>query len=363
MNESGNEPKLSSGDGTSEGLFVGMPMEEDMVKNISVSDYSSEEDIPAVASVSLSPVLLQEKDGNLNDQFERSEDKKSLPVSAEDSTGDSQSSDDSIVEVSSPLTARSVSSTSSSSSSSDELSPNGTTKRRCSATKKCTAPVAFCIFEYVYFARPDSIFEGHSVYDVRYKTGELLALEHPVEADFVCCVPTTASVAAKGFASKSGLPYQDLLYRSHFVGRSFIESDQNTRKRTVLRKFSLYSENFVRGKRVVLVDDSLVRGTTIEPIVEMIKNAGALEVHFRVASPPIRHPCYMGINIPTREELAANRAPLDLLASKWNLDSLKYLSLEGLHAAVNDGIVLEENRTVGHCTACLDGIYPVELDW
>ncbi|KAF2357249.1 Amidophosphoribosyltransferase [Trinorchestia longiramus] len=237
------------------------------------------------------------------------------------------------------------------------------TKRRCSAAKKCTAPVAFCIFEYVYFARPDSVFEGHSVYEVRYNTGVRLAVEHPVVADFVACIPTTASVAAKGFSNKSGLPYMDVLYRSHFVGRSFIESDQNTRKRTVRRKFSLYSESNVRGKRVVLVDDSLVRGTTIEPIVEMLKNAGALEVHLRVASPPIRHPCYMGINIPTKEELAANRAPLDQLAANWGLDSLKYISLEGLRAAVNDGLVLEESRTVGHCTACLDGIYPVELDW
>jgi len=217
-------------------------------------------------------------------------------------------------------------------------------------------PSAFCIFEYVYFARPDSYFEGQQVYAVRFTCGETLGREAPVEADIVSCVPDSALPAARGYAQQLGLPYVDVLYKSRYVGRTFIQPCTSSRKKSVIQKFAALTEN-VKGRRVVLVDDSVVRGTTVAPIVKLIRDAGAKEVHIRVASPPIRHPCYMGINIPTRGELVANKMPLEDLAGHFGVDSLQYLSVEGLRASVREGATAGPGA--GHCTACLSGEYPV----
>uniref|UniRef100_A0A673VZ86 Amidophosphoribosyltransferase n=1 Tax=Salmo trutta TaxID=8032 RepID=A0A673VZ86_SALTR len=231
---------------------------------------------------------------------------------------------------------------------------------------------AFCIFEYVYFARPDSIFEGQMVYTVRQRCGRQLAIEAPTEADVVSTVPESATPAALGYAQQSGLPYVEVLCKNRYVGRTFIQPNTRLRQLGVAKKFGALTDNFT-GKRVVLVDDSIVRGNTISPIIKLLKEAGATEVHIRVASPPIRFPCYMGINIPTKEELIANRPEFEDIAGYIGATSVRYLSVEGLLSAVQGGIPplqgkderinTKASRSVGHCTACLTGKYPVELEW
>ncbi|XP_053559913.1 amidophosphoribosyltransferase [Bombina bombina] len=235
-------------------------------------------------------------------------------------------------------------------------------------------PSAFCIFEYVYFARPDSIFEGQMVYSVRRRCGQQLAVEAPVDADLVSTVPESATPAALGYAEKCGMQYVEVLCKNRYVGRTFIQPNMRLRQLGVAKKFGVLSDNFT-GKRVVLIDDSIVRGNTISPIIKLLKDSGAKEVHIRVASPPIRYPCYMGINIPTKEELVANRPEFKNLASYLGADSVVYLSVEGLTSAVREGIksLKEEQNglngtsarpsSIGHCTACLTGDYPVELEW
>ncbi|KAF4070940.1 hypothetical protein AMELA_G00279170 [Ameiurus melas] len=233
-------------------------------------------------------------------------------------------------------------------------------------------PPAFCIFEYVYFARPDSIFEGQMVYTVRQRCGRQLAIEAPTDADVVSTVPESATPAALGYAQESGLPYVEVLCKNRYVGRTFIQPDTRLRQLGVAKKFGALTDNFA-GKRVVLVDDSIVRGNTISPIIKLLKEAGATEVHIRVASPPIRFPCYMGINIPTKEELIANKPEFKDLANYIGATSVRYLSVEGLVTAVQSGIEPYENeqisssskvsRKLGHCTACLTGKYPIELEW
>jgi amidophosphoribosyltransferase len=264
------------------------------------------------------------------------------------------------------------------------------------------SPSAFCIFEYVYFARPDSLFEGQMVYAVRERCGRQLAKEAFVEADIVSTVPDSATPAAFGYAWQSGRPYEEVLYKNSYVGRTFIKPAQ--RNQSVDLKFGVVTSN-VAGKRIVLIDDSIVRGTTMKPIVALLKRAGAKQVHIRVASPPLHYPCYMGINIPTRDELIANRLNLQQLASHIGADSVVYLSIDGLVKAVGEGrrhpdttsdvdccedqlqgsdtqtdhvthVVngqleaaccsksgTEQNS--GYCLACLDGKYPVhrDLDW
>uniref|UniRef100_G3PMT8 Amidophosphoribosyltransferase n=1 Tax=Gasterosteus aculeatus aculeatus TaxID=481459 RepID=G3PMT8_GASAC len=219
---------------------------------------------------------------------------------------------------------------------------------------------AFCIFEYVYFARPDSIFEGQMVYTVRQRCGRQLAIEAPSDADVVSTVPESATPAALGYAQQFGLPYIEVLCKNRYLG--------------VAKKFGALTDNFA-GKRVVLVDDSIVRGNTISPIIKLLKEAGAKEVHIRVASPPIRFPCYMGINIPTKEELIANKPEFQDLAKYIGAASVQYLTVEGLLSAVQDGVASQQqkdqligsgnksSKRVGHCTACLTGKYPVELEW
>lgn len=231
---------------------------------------------------------------------------------------------------------------------------------------------AFCIFEYVYFARPDSIFEGQMVYTVRQRCGQQLAIEAPTDADLVSTVPESATPAALGYAQVSGLPYVEVLCKNRYVGRTFIQPNTRLRQLGVAKKFGALTDNFA-GKRVVLIDDSIVRGNTISPIIKLLKEAGATEVHIRVASPPIRFPCYMGINIPTKEELIANKPEFEDIAGYIGATSVRYLSVEGLLSAVQGGIephkkderidsTTKTNR-LGHCTACLTGKYPVELEW
>nr|XP_042113481.1 amidophosphoribosyltransferase isoform X1 [Peromyscus maniculatus bairdii] len=242
-------------------------------------------------------------------------------------------------------------------------------------------PVAFCIFEYVYFARPDSIFEDQMVYTVRYRCGQQLAIEAPVEADLVSTVPESATPAALGYAAKCGLPYVEVLCKNRYVGRTFIQPNMRLRQLGVAKKFGVLSDNFI-GKRIVLIDDSIVRGNTISPIIKLLKESGAKEVHIRVASPPIKYPCFMGINIPTKEELIANKPEFERLAEYLGANSVIYLSVEGLVSSVQQEIKCKKQKVkkrditiqtngnglecfekTGHCTACLTGQYPVDLEW
>lgn len=242
-----------------------------------------------------------------------------------------------------------------------ELTTKGFKSVRIVPPQNPDKPMSFCVFEYVYFARPDSIFEGQMVYSVRQQCGKQLAIEAPVEAELVSTVPESATPAALGYSLRTGIPYVEVLTKNRYVGRTFIQPNNRLRKLGVARKFGPLSMNF-KGKRVVLIDDSIVRGNTMGPIIKLLKQAGAREVHIRVASPPVKFPCYMGINIPTKEELIANRMNADQLAEELGADSLVYLSLEGLLTAVQSGIPNSDNKS-GHCTACLSGKYPVELDW
>lgn len=221
-------------------------------------------------------------------------------------------------------------------------------------------PPAFCIFEYVYFARPDSVLQGQMVYSVRMRCGQKLAQEAPVDADIVSTVPESATPAALGYSRMSGVPYAEVLTKNRYVGRTFIQPSTRLRQLGVAKKFGALTENF-RGKRVVLIDDSIVRGNTIAPIIRLLKTAGAAEVHIRVASPPVRYPCYMGINIPTKEELIANKLKPEELANYFGADSVVYLSIDGLVAAVSEGMNLpyKDEHKSHHCTACLSGHYPV----
>ncbi|MEX2571695.1 MAG: amidophosphoribosyltransferase [Gemmatimonadota bacterium] len=213
-------------------------------------------------------------------------------------------------------------------------------------------PPAPCIFELVYFARPDSRLWGYSVDRARRAFGRQLAIERPAEADCVISVPDSANSAALGFAEESGIPFELGLIRNHYVGRTFIEPSQAGRHFKVRMKYSPVRE-VLEGKRVVVVDDSLVRGTTSQGLVNMLREVGAKEVHFRLASPPVRHPCYYGIDMPTKEELIASEKSPEQIREKLGVDSLGYLSLEGMLACV------DENATF--CSACFSGDYVAPL--
>lgn len=223
-------------------------------------------------------------------------------------------------------------------------------------------PQAFCIFEYVYFARSDSIFEGQMVYTVRMECGRQLALEAGVEADIVSSVPESGTAAAHGFSRESRIDFVEVLCKNRYVGRTFIQPSNRLRKLGVAKKFGALSEN-VAGKRLILIDDSIVRGNTIGPIIKLLRDAGAKEVHIRIASPPLLHPCYMGINIPTKAELIGNQMNPQQLANHVGADSLAYLSVDGLERAVRTNLKATNKSKVGHCTACLTGKYPVELEF
>jgi len=210
-----------------------------------------------------------------------------------------------------------------------------------------------CIFEFVYFARPDTRLSGREVHGTRRRMGELLAAQSPVDADLVMGVPDSGVPAAEGYARRSGIPYGQGLVKNRYIGRTFIDPDQKARANGVRRKLNPLREN-IAGKRLVVVDDSIVRGTTTRAIVEMLRDAGALEVHLRISSPPFRWPCFYGIDTPDRGELLAAQHELDEIEKFLNVDSLAYLSLANLEAAI-------DAPGAGFCTACLTGVYPVAV--
>ncbi len=214
-----------------------------------------------------------------------------------------------------------------------------------------TRPRRMCLFEYIYFARPDTILDGRSVYHTRKEMGRTLAEESSVEADIVIAVPDSGTPAAMGFAEASGIPFEQGLIRSHYVGRTFIEPKQSIRNFGVRLKLNP-SRSVLEGKRVIVIDDSLVRGTTSKKIVENLRKAGAKEVHLRISSPPIKHSCRYGIDTPTDEELIANTKEPEEIADIIGVDSLAYLSLDGLKKAVGGD---------AFCTACFNGDYPIDF--
>jgi len=214
------------------------------------------------------------------------------------------------------------------------------------------AQPALCSFEYIYFARPDSVLEGRSVHRVRRLLGARLAQEHPATADMVIGVPDSATAHAIGYAHESSIPFGEGLIKNRYIGRTFIQPDDRLRRLGVAIKFNPLPD--LQGKRIVLVDDSIVRGTTSGPIVALLRLAGASQVHMRVASPPIRHPCFMGVDMATREELIAARLDVEQIAQHIGVDSLGYLSQQGLE----DIIGPEQDN---HCRACFSGHYPVPV--
>ena len=221
-----------------------------------------------------------------------------------------------------------------------------------------TAPSRFCVFEYIYFARPDSVMEGKNVYDVRKQIGAELAREAPIEADMIVPVPDSGVPAAIGYAQESGIPFELGIIRNHYVGRTFIEPTDNIRHLGVKLKHNA-NMTFLAGKRVVLIDDSVVRGTTSVKIVEMVRAAGAKEVHMRISSPPVTDSCFYGIDTPSREELLASTHNLEEMAKHINVDSLAFISDDGLYKAVNN-----EPRNADmpqYCDACFTSNYPIRL--
>ncbi|MCB1516877.1 MAG: amidophosphoribosyltransferase [Hyphomicrobiaceae bacterium] len=239
-----------------------------------------------------------------------------------------------------------------------EAEPNGAISIRSQMLPNA-GPERLCLFEYVYFARPDSVVGGRSVYAVRKRSGENLAKEAPLEADVVVPVPDGGVPAALGFSQASGIPFEYGIIRNHYVGRTFIEPTQSIRALGVRLKHSA-NRAMIDGKRVVLVDDSIVRGTTSVKIVQMIRDAGAREVHLRVASPPITHPDFYGIDTPDREKLLANQYPnLDDMRRFIGADSLQFLSIEGLYDAV-DGVARNDIRPQ-FTDHCFTGDYPTPL--
>ena len=215
----------------------------------------------------------------------------------------------------------------------------------------------FCIFEHVYFSRPDSVLGGHSVYETRRKIGVELAREAPVEADLVCPVPDGGTPAAIGYSQESGIPYAMGITRNQYVGRTFIEPTEQIRNMGVRLKLNV-NRALVKGKRIVLVDDSVVRGTTSRKIKDMILDAGALEVHFRIASPPTQWPCFYGVDTPEREKLLAATMTEKEMRRHLGVTSLKFVSLDGLYRAAGEA----GGRNVlapQYCDACFSGEYPV----
>ena len=211
-----------------------------------------------------------------------------------------------------------------------------------------------CVFEYVYFARPDSIIEGKNVHEARIKAGEILAKEHPVKADVVVGVPDSGLDAALGYSKASKIPYGIGFIKNKYIGRTFIYPEVKSRMDKVKIKLNPIA-NVVNGKRVILIDDSIVRGTTSERIVKLLRDAGATEVHMRVSAPPFINPCYYGTDIDSKENLIACKYTIEEIAKKVGADSLGYLSLDGVKK------IGYANEKSGFCTACFDGIYPTEI--
>jgi amidophosphoribosyltransferase len=218
-------------------------------------------------------------------------------------------------------------------------------------------PSAMCIFEHIYFARPDQTWDGINVHHVRQRLGEELAREVVnglgQMADVVIPVPDSSIPAAIGFSHVSGIPYNDGFIKNRYVGRTFIEPTDSLRKRGVALKFNVINEN-VRDKRVMMIDDSIVRGNTTGPLIKLLKNAGASEVHVAITCPPISHSCFMGVDMGKRDDLIAHKRSIDEICEYVGADSLSYLSVDGMMRALN--------RTEGFCQACFTGQYPVPVD-
>ncbi|MDG6094238.1 amidophosphoribosyltransferase [Acetobacter sp. AN02] len=216
----------------------------------------------------------------------------------------------------------------------------------------------FCVFEYIYFARPDSVLDGRSVYDARKRIGEQLAQESEVEADVVVPVPDSGVPSAMGYSQASGIPFELGIIRNHYVGRTFIEPTDQIRNLGVRMKHSA-NRPTLDGKRVILVDDSIVRGTTSRKIVDMVRAAGAREVHMRISSPPTRNPCFYGIDTPERSKLLAAQHDIPKMAELIGVDSLAFISLDGLYRALGHDHRDPESRP--YCDACFTGDYPIPL--
>jgi amidophosphoribosyltransferase len=213
---------------------------------------------------------------------------------------------------------------------------------------------AFCIFEYIYFSRPDSIIFGENVDKVRRRLGRLLAREHPAEADIVIGIPDSANTAALGYSEESGIKFEIGLIRNHYVGRSFIDPEQKIRDLDVKVKFNTV-KGAIQGKRVVLVDDSIVRGTTSKKLVQLVRQAGAKEIHFRVSAPPLISPCYFGIDMPTKDQFIANKKTIKQIEKYLKVESLGYLSVKGMLAMPS---LPDDN----FCVGCFTSNYPIKID-
>ena len=213
--------------------------------------------------------------------------------------------------------------------------------------------LARCTFEHVYFSRPDSVWDGISVHQARQHLGEELAREAPVEADVVIPVPDSSVPAAIGYARVSGLPYNDGFIKNRYIGRTFIQPTDSLRRQGVALKFNVLAEN-LRGQRVIVIDDSIVRGNTAGPLVKLLRAAGAREVHLLLTCPPIAHPCFMGVDMGSYDELIAHRMTLEEMRDHIDCDSLHFLSLAGMMRALGRGD--------GYCNACFTGVYPLDLD-
>ena len=223
-------------------------------------------------------------------------------------------------------------------------------KSDTSLCPKDTSKEARCVFEYIYFARPDSVFDGVSVYHARLSAGRALAMDSPIDADLVVGVPESGNAAALGYSLQSGIPYGTAFVKNSYVGRTFIKPKQSNRESSVRIKLNVLKEA-VAGKRVIMIDDSIVRGTTSALIVNMLREAGAKEVHVRISAPPFLHPCYFGTDIPDQDQLIAHNRTVDEIRELLGADSLSYLKIERL-AGMAEGLPI--------CTACFSGNYPIE---
>ena len=222
-----------------------------------------------------------------------------------------------------------------------------------SRSRWCEQPTKLCVFEMIYFARPDSRFFGESLYSYRVRIGEALARETPVEADIVIGVPDSGIPAAIGYSQLSGIPFADGLIKNRYVGRTFIQPTQAMREAGIRVKLNPLPD-VLAGKRVVVIDDSIVRGTTSRKLVQALRDAGATEVHMRISSPPVTHPCFYGIDTDTQDQLIAARLTLEEIAAHLGVDSLAYLSKQGMVDAAHA-------NSANFCTACFDGAYPIEM--
>ncbi len=224
-------------------------------------------------------------------------------------------------------------------------------------------PLARCVFEHIYFSRPDSFWDNRWVHQVRQQLGEALARELPTKADVVIPVPDSSTPAAIGYARVSGIPFNDGFIKNRYIGRTFIEPTDSLRKQGVAMKFNVVEEN-VRGKNVIVIDDSIVRGNTSGPLVRLLRDAGARRIHMRITSPPIRHPCFMGVDMGTYNELIAHRMSVEEICAHIGADSLHFLTVEGMLKAVGAAVPTkgEPGLAEGYCHACFSGEYPIPID-